>query len=201
MLWEKFGVDIEPVRKKFDKMAKADLLSAGRKTGKTAKDTCLIDVGRAIKPVLLSLAELDKITHVIIENQISTIASRMKTVQGMIAQTFIMLPEERHIEFVSSTNKLKGFAIRERFREEEGDVSNKSKEKEKYKANKKDGIRICGVFLDANPRPRVERKAEFDKSKKKDDMSDCFLQGVWFLKSRKIIEYADDLRINSVVLS
>ena len=28
VLWEKFGVDVEPVRKKFDKLAKSDLLSA-----------------------------------------------------------------------------------------------------------------------------------------------------------------------------
>ena len=43
---------------------------------------------------------------VIIENQISTIASRMKTLQGMISQYFIMkgIPS---IEFISSINKLK----------------------------------------------------------------------------------------------
>ena len=50
-----------------------------------------------------------KIDTVIIENQISTLASRMKTLQGMITQYFIMknIPQ---IEFISASCKLKLFA-------------------------------------------------------------------------------------------
>jgi hypothetical protein len=48
------------------------------------------------------------IDMMIIENQISTLASRMKTLQGMITQYFIMkhIP---HIEFISASCKLKLF--------------------------------------------------------------------------------------------
>ena len=36
------------------------------------------------------LPDIESITHVFIENQISPIANRMKTIQGMLAQYFIM---------------------------------------------------------------------------------------------------------------
>jgi len=34
--------------------------------------------------------------------------------------------------------------------------------------------------------------------KKKDDLADSFLQGIWYLKHKKIIIYADDLKIKIV---
>ena len=48
------------------------------------------------------------VDKVIIENQISPIANRMKTIQGMIAQFFIM-NDIKDIEFVAASNKLKNF--------------------------------------------------------------------------------------------
>jgi hypothetical protein len=35
-------------------------------------------------------------------------------------------------------------------------------------------------------------------TKKKDDLADSFLQGIWYLKHKKIILYAEDLKINIV---
>jgi hypothetical protein len=67
----------------------------------------LIEVGRNIKYKLDPLFE--EIDIVIIENQISPIASRMKTIQGMIAQYFIMKNDKTRIEFISASNKLKAF--------------------------------------------------------------------------------------------
>jgi hypothetical protein len=48
------------------------------------------------------------IDAVIIENQISPIATRMKTIQGMIVQYFVMSNlNVKNIEFISASNKLK----------------------------------------------------------------------------------------------
>ena len=33
---------------------------------------------------------------------------------------------------------------------------------------------------------------------KKDDLADCFLQGLWYFKHKNIISYADNLKINIV---
>ena len=184
---------------------------------KTAGEIDLVTIGRAIRRQLDEDPAIEGITHVIIENQISTIAARMKTIQGMIAQYFIMrFGDQVHIEFVSSHNKLKGFSTKEtthgtllvsdhpgsRLKGEAEPKTEKTEKTEKtsYKANKTDGIAVCRRFFDANPEMRGWLPI-FEKSKKRDDLADCFLQGIWYLKSNKIISYADDLKINSVFVS
>ena len=61
-----------------------------------------------------SLGDIDR---VIIENQISPIANRMKTVQGMLSQYFLMSNDKLDIEFISSINKLKDDDIHETYAE------------------------------------------------------------------------------------
>jgi len=79
---------------------------------KTAKasDIDLIDIGRQMSKVFKErLEQYEPFSHVIIENQISPIASRMKTIQGMIAYHFIIRNEETMIKFISASNKLNAF--------------------------------------------------------------------------------------------
>jgi hypothetical protein len=183
---------------------------------KNAGEIDLVTIGRAIRRQLDGDSSLEGITHVIIENQISTIAARMKTIQGMIAQYFIMrFGDNVHIEFVSSHNKLKGFTpfriedaksvensshITAHKRTREEGEQNAETDKKNYKANKSDGINICREFFNKNPE-MGEWSDNFEKSKKRDDLADCFLQGIWYLKSNKIIYYADDLKVNSILIS
>jgi hypothetical protein len=146
---------------------------------KTASETDLITVGRNMTK---KLEELDHqgITHVIIENQISTIATRMKTIQGMLTQYYIMkgVPE---IEFISSFNKLKAFSKASSLKKDDTEKT----DKDKYKERKADGIAICTKFLDENPALKPWKRT-FDESKKKDDLADCFLQGLFFIQKKKI---------------
>jgi hypothetical protein len=77
-----------------------------------ASSVSLIEIGRNIKGNLdrFLADEVREATHIIIENQISPIASRMKTVQGMLAQYFLMRCEDTlTVEFISSLNKLNHF--------------------------------------------------------------------------------------------
>ena len=71
--------------------------------------------------------------------------------------------------------------------------------KEKYKQHKQDSIIICSQFLNKNE--HLKGWITSMNSPKKDDLADCFLQGIWYLKHKNIISYAEDLKINSVLLS
>lgn len=154
---------------------------------KTANETDLISIGRNMTKLLDQIPEITDgtITHVILENQISTIANRMKTIQGMLAQYFIMRGRaDIVIEFVSSSNKLKDFV---------------AEKNTTYKQHKKDGITICSRFLENNP--NWTHWSSVLQTSKRDDLADSFLQGIWYLKRGNIISYAENLKINSVGLS
>ena len=135
-----------------------------------ASKTDLITLGRSLHAQLSKNAiMMATVTHVIIENQISPIANRMKTIQGMIAQHFISLGDSA-IEFVSSGNKLKNLA-------------KQSTATTGYKQNKQDGIFYCEKYLKDN---QMEAKwlEVLSHSPKKDDLADCFLQALWW-KTKK----------------
>lgn len=145
----------------------------------TSQEMNLINVGRNMTRLLNNIPQIETITHAIIENQISTIATRMKTIQGMLAQYFIMKCPTSTIEFISSSNKLKDFSL----------------EKSSYKDNKKNSIVYCSKLIDANVCLQ-EWKQALNMHKKQDDLFDAFLQGIWFLKHNKIITYDDKFLIS-----
>ena len=157
-----------------------------------ANDADLISIGINLKRLLNQIQGIENLTHVIIENQFSTVASRMKTIQGMLAQYFIMINDNIHIEFISSSNKLKGY---EKFLTNSPIVTATS-EKDKYKLRKNNGILCCSQLLKENP--ALYDQTVFAESSKKDDLSDCFLQGIWYLRHQNIISCAENLKINSV---
>ena len=179
------------------------------KPKKTANDTDLVSIGWAIQREFDRRAEhLAGITHVIIENQISPIATRMKTIQGMLTQYFIMksasIVKPIDIRYISSSNKLhdKGVGIAttppipETPENSKNAKSFKLPKKSSYRSNKKDGIVYCSRYLDSNP--EWSKWMSMMNTPKKDDLADCFLQGIWFLKSQKTITCAENLKINIV---
>ena len=140
-----------------------------------AHDLDLITYGRNLmKHLDVLLSSIDgKIDMMIVENQISTLASRMKTLQGMITQYFIMkdVPE---IEFISASCKLKLFT------DSSLDISS-FVDASTYSDRKKSGISICrslGTGTGSSA-PYATWMPMFEKHKKKDDLADCFLQGLW----------------------
>ena len=135
----------------------------------------LVHLGKKIKYYGDISIDCSSITHVLIENQISPIANRMKTIQGMLAQYFIMKNDAINIIFVSSQNKLKYFDKHI----EETSSSN-------YKANKKNGIFYCHELLSYKYDYLQDWKSKLDV-KKKDDLADAFLQGIWYIENKLIV--------------
>ena len=140
------------------------------KTNATKVD--LVTIGRNIQEKFNDIfSHIDSIDNVIIENQIGPLANKMKTIQGMISQYFIMTNNNIIIDFVSASNKLKDYL---------------PKEKIDYKQRKKLGVETCLTIIN-NDLQYDEWRGFVNKHTKKDDLSDCFLQGLWFIKYRVLI--------------
>jgi hypothetical protein len=130
----------------------------------------LTTVGRNIKRILNEVFETAHITHVAIENQIGPQAIRMKAIQAMLAQYFIMKNDNIHIQTVASSRKLEECKV------------NKSQ----YTLRKKIAIEICQEHLKTNKEELWE--THFNLHTKKDDLADSLLQGLWVLKHGNIVE-------------
>ena len=129
----------------------------------------LVTIGRIIQEKFNNIfSDIDSINNVIIENQIGPLANKMKTIQGMISQYFIMTNNNIIIDFISASNKLKDYL---------------PKEKIDYKQRKKLGVETCLSIIN-NDLQYDEWRGFVNKHTKKDDLSDCFLQGLWFIKYR-----------------
>lgn len=133
-----------------------------------ANNIKLIDLGITLKlelNKLFTIYNLSDIDIILLENQISPIANRMKTIQGMIAQYFID-SGNYNIEFMSAANKLKLFS--------------KTKNTT-YSERKKMSIQFTQELL--NKKNQEVYLDFFNKHRKKDDLADCFLQGIYYLNN------------------
>jgi hypothetical protein len=179
----------------------------------------LVEIGKQIRMQMDEVLKDIKVDIVILENQISPIAGRMNTIQGMLAQYFIMKPDISlvpKIEFISSSGKLKDYKGPQGGTTDGcsskggsdgsskgGTINGCSKGGTEvhtgtsYKDHKRDGIAFCRDFMTKNEGLRVHQEV-FDSSTKKDDLADCFLQGIYYLKREKLITYSEDLEIKVV---
>jgi hypothetical protein len=139
----------------------------------------LVHIGINIKDRLNELFKdyniltLDKI---ILENQISPIANRMKTIQGMIAQYFIN-SNNYNIYFISATNKLKSF-LKDKS-DSISSTSDSSANKITYAQRKK-----LSIFHTKEVLKKYNMNNEvsfFSEHSKKDDLADCFLQAYYYI--------------------
>jgi len=134
-----------------------------------ANDFNLVDLGINLRDKLDILLDFNSnkendIDLVLIENQISPIANRMKTVQGMIAQYLIMRGVQ-NIIFYSATNKLKTFI---------------GTDKTSYSERKQLSISYTTQILTKTTLLNSWQQL-FIVHKKKDDLADSFLQGLSYL--------------------
>ncbi|MGI9554518.1 MAG: hypothetical protein ACR2M6_00985 [Vampirovibrionia bacterium] len=127
-------------------------------------ETGLVAMSINLTHLMDNLIKDHKIDCVLIENQISKIASTMKTIQGMITQYFVMIHVD-DIHYISSYNKLKVFV--------------ESKKNYSYKERKDLGIKCARDEI-------IKTQHDgwvsiFNNHKKKDDLADSFLQALWYI--------------------
>ena len=123
----------------------------------TGLDACLAEGG---------ISHSD-ITAAVIENQVGPIASTMKAVQGMVTQYCIMR-DITDVEYVSAVNKLKPYTTK----------------KLTYKQRKKLAVDTTKGLLEKEG--THELQTIFEASKKKDDLADAYLQGLWIIEKRDV---------------
>lgn len=130
----------------------------------------VIAIGRNMRSQLDAIftTHLADLTHVVIENQIGPLANKMSKIQGMVSQYFIMQQNFINIDVVSSANKLKEFI--------------EDKKKTTYAERKKLSVVVCRDFIQQHQTPPW--LSFFNSHKKKDDLADCLLQGLWFIKHK-----------------
>lgn len=123
----------------------------------------LIDIGKHIIETLNTINICYQDLHILIENQIGPIANRMKCIQAMITQYFLM-KNVHNIHFISSTQKL---------------LCSKNTKKQNYKERKQMAIDFTSKLLEKH-----DMYSFFIQHSKKDDLADSLLQGIMWLKQK-----------------
>ena len=105
------------------------------------------------------------VTDVVIEKQPARNV-KMRLMENTLTTFFVMVNVPNVVNY-SSKHKL-------------GNIGKTAKGKTNYSLRKKMGIAMCGAYLrDSDNKP--EWLSMFDKSKKKDDLADCLLQGLSYM--------------------
>jgi hypothetical protein len=157
--------------KHIDSMKKADLrkqlqrLCCKPLKKISSHNLSLIDIGFAMKDVMAEEFKEHTFDAVIIEQQMT---ARMKCIQSMLAQYFIMTGVP-HVEFIHAYRKLSRFHPNLL-------VPKTKKKKAGYKERKEAAIQNVRTLL----HPHKTLYSIFQSHKKKDDMADSLLQGMYY---------------------
>ena len=122
-----------------------------------------------MKEKLKEVSSRYKFDKILIENQIGQNAIKMKSIQNMIVMYFIT--ENYTVNEIinyNATNKLKCF------------ISEKTTYSQRKKISKEITYKLCEMYYKDN----IE---QYKNSKKKDDLADCLLQVLDYMKKNKYI--------------
>ena len=120
--------------------------------------------------------------YVVIENQPSFKNPRMKSIASTLYDYYLIRgvidkknnSNITHVKFISPSNKLKLINLADSKEKEK--VKKTEKESKSYKLTKNLGIKYCSNLI----QHLSEWNEFFEKHKKKDDLADSFLQGIYF---------------------
>ena len=142
------------------------------KMKKTPKlDNPLFHLGENIKKLFDEKSHFLDSEKVIIENQPALKNPTMKSIQMILFSYFLMKDEIIEIQMINARNKLKAY----RGPKIQCDIT------DKYKRNKFLAIKYCDIMIRENDKIDKEYHNLYDTSKKKDDLSDAYLQGIYYI--------------------
>tara|TARA_B100000902_G_C27314163_1_gene920207 strand:+ start:644 stop:1324 length:681 start_codon:yes stop_codon:yes gene_type:complete len=138
----------------------------------------VLEIGKNIVSLLDKIDSLLDAEHIIIENQPALKNPTMKTVQMILYSYFLIrgvTVDEcsiQNIEMINARNKLKSY---------KGPVilhPYEDTKKNKYKINKYLAVKYCEKMIENEKDEYVQY---YSSSKKKDDLADAYLQGIYWL--------------------
>ena len=139
-------------------------------------DNPMFELGKQIIKKLDSKERFLNVDIVCIENQPALKNPTMKSVQMILYSYFLIegvttLEKIKDIQMINARNKLKVYTGPKI----DCDI------KEKYKKNKFLAIEYCKYMIHQNPHINKKFHKLYEESKKKDDLSDSYLQGIYYI--------------------
>ena len=141
------------------------------------KKNPILHLGENMVKILNEKKNFLEVDAVLVENQPALKNPTMKTVQ-MILYSFFLIngvtnidSPLNNIEMINARNKLKAYK----------GPSVKCEIKDKYKKTKFLGIQYCKCMIEENQKIDPKYRDQFNESKKQDDLSDAYLQGIYWL--------------------
>ena len=144
----------------------------GFKKKKVKKNNNLFDIGNKLIKAFNNLFINEEYNYVIIENQPALKNPTMKSIQMIVYTYFLINGNGCNVEMINARNKLKvynGPNIKQPY------IDNKAN---KYKINKFLAIKYCEYMIQNESTQFIDL---FNNSKKKDDLSDCYLQAIYWI--------------------
>ena len=126
---------------------------------------------------------LDKLPHllecesVIVENQPSLKNPTMKSIQMMVYSYFLIRSNPLELDMINARNKLKVY------KGPSLDCPYENIPKHRYKRNKWFAVRYCEEMIQEESESMINL---YKTSSKKDDLSDCYLQGIYYLELKTV---------------
>jgi hypothetical protein len=139
-------------------------------------DNRMLSLGNQIVKKLDEKKNFMNMDVVCIENQPALKNPTMKSVQMIIYSYFLMNGKAKDIQMINARNKLKVYTGPK----VDCDIT------DKYKQNKFLAIKYCDYMIRENSHIDKKYHELYDDSKKKDDLSDAYLQGIYYINKLNI---------------
>lgn len=148
------------------------------KSTKIKTNNNLLNIGKKMIEKLDNYKIFLECDEVIIENQPSLKNPTMKSIQMLVYSYFLINgvtnnnSNIKNIEMINARNKLTVY----------NGTPIECKYKEKYKKNKFLAVKYCEKMIKEDDNKFIEL---YNSSKKKDDLSDSYLQGIYYIRKNK----------------
>ena len=138
----------------------------------TTKDVSLQDLGKKVFSEIEKLDFFDKINLIVIENQPVLKNPTMKSVQMLVYGYFVFKSEQNNSNII-----IKLFNAGRKLKIYDGPEIDVTKIKDSYRKRKFLSEKYCKYFIE---KYNTNYNDFFNGSKKKDDLSDCYLQALTY---------------------